>query len=106
MDICVIGGIVAEAHERLGKEGHALPYPGPELRKRNSFAYVDPDWWGLVVFEMMQETGVNLLLHSLVLDTLKGLRGGEKGKYKGEIFNNQSAGYEGVPSRAILGKGG
>ncbi|MFB3886287.1 MAG: FAD-dependent oxidoreductase [Thermodesulfobacteriota bacterium] len=67
----VIGGIVAETHDRLEKEGHALPYPQPELRNGNSFAFVDPDWWGLLVFEMIREAGVHLLLHSLVVEVLK-----------------------------------
>jgi len=43
----VIGGIVEETHNRLLKEGHALPHLKPEWRAGYTFSYVDPDWWGL-----------------------------------------------------------
>ena len=89
----VLGGIVAETHDRLEKEGHALPHPKPELRKTNSFSYVDPDWWGLLIFEMMQETGVHLLLHSLIVDTLS-----EGNVVKGVVVENTSG------RQAVLGK--
>ena len=67
----IINGIVGETHDRLLKDGHALPYPEPKSRTRQSFAFVDPDWWGLLIFQMTQESGVELLLHSLVVDVLK-----------------------------------
>jgi hypothetical protein len=74
----IIGGIMEETHARLLKEGHALPHLKPDFRAGYSFSYVDPDWWGLLMFEMMTENGVHLLLHSLVVDVLKqgnGVRG-------------------------------
>ena len=67
----IIGGLVAETHHRLEKEGHALPFPKPEDCNNEAFAFVDPDWWGLIIFEMMRENGVNLLLHSLAVDVMK-----------------------------------
>ncbi len=67
----IIGGIITETHERLLKEGHALPHMEPDFRGWYTFAYVDPDWWGLMIFEMMQENDVKLLLHSLAVDVLK-----------------------------------
>jgi hypothetical protein len=66
----IIGGIITETHERLLKEGHALPHTEPDFRGWYTFAYVDPDWWGLMIFEMMQENHVNLLLHSLAVDVV------------------------------------
>jgi hypothetical protein len=67
----VIGGIIEETHNRLLKEGHALPHLKPDFRAGYSFSYVDPDWWGLLMFQMMEENGVHLLLHSLVVDVVK-----------------------------------
>jgi hypothetical protein len=81
----IIGGIITETHERLLKEGHALPHSEPDFRGWYTFAYVDPDWWGLMIFEMMQENGVNLLLHSLAVDVIK-----EGASVKGVVVENVS----------------
>ena len=90
----IIAGIVEETHHRLEKEGHALPYPKPEDRNfHNSFAFVDPDWWGLLIFEMMTENKVELLLHSLAVDVLK-----EGDKVKGVVVENTSG------RMAVMGK--
>lgn len=67
----VVGGIMEETHNRLLKAGHALPHLKPDLRSGYSFSYVDPDWWGLLIYEMMTENGVNLLLHTLAVDVVK-----------------------------------
>jgi hypothetical protein len=67
----IIGGIITETHERLLNEGHALPHMEPDFRGWYTFAYVDPDWWGLMIFEMMRENGVHLLLHALAVDVIK-----------------------------------
>jgi len=67
----IIGGIITETHERLLREDHALPHTEPDFRGWYTFAYVDPDWWGLLIFEMMQENDVKLLLHSLAVDVVK-----------------------------------
>jgi hypothetical protein len=81
----IIAGIVEETHHRLEKEGHALPYPRPEDRHFVSFALVDPDWWGLLIFQMMTENGVKLLLHSLAVDVIK-----EGSAVKGVVVENTS----------------
>ena len=60
-----------ETHARLLKAGHALPHLKPDFRAGYSFSYVDPDWWGLLMFDMMEENGVKLLLHSLAVDVVK-----------------------------------
>lgn len=67
----IIGGLLKETHARLLAGGHALRYPPPEQRAMSSFAFVDPDWWQLLVFDMLQESGAHLLLHSLVVDVVK-----------------------------------
>jgi hypothetical protein len=81
----IIGGIMEETHARLLKEGHALPHIRPLFRGSYVFSYVDPDWWGLMMFEMMTENKVDLLLHSLVVDVVK-----EGDAVKGVIVENTS----------------
>ena len=78
---------------RLLKEGHALPHTTPDFRVGYSFSLVDPDYWGLLVFEMMTENNVNLLLHSLAVDVLK-----EGNAIKGVVVENVSG------RQAVLGK--
>jgi hypothetical protein len=81
----IIGGIITETHERLLREDHAIPHIEPEFRGWYTFAYVDPDWWELLIFEMMRENKVSLLLHSLAVDVIK------KGKaVKGVVVENVS----------------
>ena len=89
----IIGGIMEETHNRLLKEGHALPHTTPDFRVGYSFSLVDPDYWGLLVFEMMAENNVNLLLHSLAVDVLK-----EGNAIKGIVVENASG------RQAVLGK--
>jgi hypothetical protein len=81
----VIAGFMEETHNRLLKEGHALPHLKPDFRAGYSFSYVDPDWWGLLMFQMMEENGVNLMLHSLAVDVLK-----EGNDLRGVIVENTS----------------
>jgi hypothetical protein len=89
----IIGGIMEETHSRLLKEGHALPHTTPDFRIGYSFSLVDPDYWGLLIFEMMAENGVHLLLQSLAVDVLK-----EGNCLKGIIVENTSG------RQAVLGK--
>jgi hypothetical protein len=89
----VIAGFMEETHNRLLKEGHALPHLKPDFRTGYSFSYVDPDWWGLLMFQMMEENGVNLLLHSLAVDVLK-----EGNAIQGVIVENTSG------RQAVFGK--
>ncbi|HJX12606.1 MAG: hypothetical protein A2W25_15645 [candidate division Zixibacteria bacterium RBG_16_53_22] len=88
-----LAGFVEETHHRLEKDGLAVPYPKPKDRHASSFVLVDPDWWGLMVFEMMTENGVNLLLHSLAVDVLK-----KGGSVTGVIVENTSG------RMAVLGR--
>jgi hypothetical protein len=67
----IIAGIMEETHARLLKEGHALPHTIPDFRVGYPFSLVDPDYWGLLIFEMMTENGVHLMLHSLAVDVVK-----------------------------------
>ena len=89
----IIGGIMEETHQRLLKEGHAIPHTTPDFRVGYSFALVDPDYWGLLMFEMMAENGVELLLHSLVVDAVK-----EGDTMKGVVVENTSG------RQLVLGK--
>lgn len=89
----IIAGFAEETHNRLLKAGHALPHLKPDFRAGYSFSYVDPDWWGLLIFEMMQENKVDLLLHTLVVDVIK-----QENTVKGVVVENTSG------RQIILGK--
>jgi hypothetical protein len=89
----IIAGIMEETHSRLLKEGHALPHTTPDFRVGYSFSLVDPDYWGLLIFEMMTENKVNLLLHSLAVDVLK-----DGNSMKGVVVENYSG------RMAVMGK--
>ena len=86
-----VAGIIEETHHRLEKAGHAMPYP--EDPKESTYAFVDPDWWGLMIFEMMTENHVDLLLHSLCVDVVK-----QGDKVTGVIVENTSG------RQIVLGK--
>lgn len=81
----IIAGIMEETHSRLVKDGHAVPHTLPDFRVGYDFALVDPDYWGLLIFEMMTENGVDLQLHSLAVDVYK-----EGNVAKGVIVENAS----------------
>lgn len=92
----IIAGIMEETHTRLLKEGHAVPHTTPDFRVGYSFALVDPDYWELLIFEMMTENNVHLLLHSLAVDVLK-----EGNSLKGVVVENTS-GRQAVLGRVII----
>jgi hypothetical protein len=89
----IIGGIMEETHSRLLKAGHGLPHTTPDFRIGYSFSLVDPDYWGLMIFEMMTENSVNLLLHSMAVDAVK-----EGDHIKGIVVENVSG------RQIVLGK--
>ncbi len=67
----VIAGFAAETHKLLLEEGHALPDLRPRWRCNYTYAYVDPDWWGLLMYKMCKDEGVELMLHSLVTEVMR-----------------------------------
>ncbi|MCL1896255.1 MAG: FAD-dependent oxidoreductase [Clostridiales bacterium] len=110
-----VGGFLWETYRRLFDSGHALPHFMPAVRANSgyTFAYVDPDWWTQLVFDMMDEEDVDLLLNTLVVDaildgeTIKGIvvenadgRVEIRGKIvidcTGEAYLSQKAGVETV----------
>jgi len=66
----IIAGFVEELHHRLERDGKATPYPAPEDRYFESFAFIDPDWAGLLLVQMLDESGVHVL-HTLAVDVVK-----------------------------------
>ena len=78
-------GIIQEIHTRMLKDGHALPHhkPAHRLESGYSFSYIDPDWFSLVIFQMMEEEKIDLLLHSLVVDVVQ-----EGNKVTGVVVEN------------------
>ena len=67
----VVGGFVEETYQKLLKMGHALPHSLPDWRGAYTFSYIDPDWWGLLVYEILGEAKAEMMLHSLVTDVIK-----------------------------------
>ncbi|MDR1726832.1 MAG: FAD-dependent oxidoreductase [Acidobacteriota bacterium] len=67
----IVGGFGEETYRRLFDEGHALPTKLQRWRNSYQFSYVDPDWWGLLAYQMIQESGVELMLHALVTDVVR-----------------------------------
>ena len=80
-----VGGIVQETYERLYKEGHALPHFRHPIRTKAAytFAFVDPDWWTFLIFDMLEEEGVDLLIDTLVVGVVK-----EGNAVKGVVVEN------------------
>lgn len=67
----IVGGSAAETHRLLLEQGDALPHILPRWRGDYTFSYVDPDKWGLLVYRLLEEAGCELMLHSLVVDTVR-----------------------------------
>lgn len=71
----VIAGFAEEMHARLLKDNHAYPHNDNDNVYRRgtgyTFSFVDPEWWGLEIFRVMEEEGITLLLHTLVVDVAK-----------------------------------
>ncbi|MDR0518942.1 MAG: FAD-dependent oxidoreductase [Clostridiales Family XIII bacterium] len=67
-----VGGFAWETYRRLFETGHALPHFMPKARAKSgyTFAYVDPDWWTTLMFDMLDEENVDLLLNTLVVDAI------------------------------------
>lgn len=89
----IIGGIVDELYTELYGMGLATPLPKPENRCLNSPAFIDVDWCGLLMFEKLRTSGVQLLLHSMAVDVLK-----EGNCVQGVIVENTSG------RMAVMGK--
>lgn len=68
-----IAGLLEESYQRLYRQGHALPHLRPHVRSLSgyTFSYVDPDWWTLEIYDMLEEAGVIMLLDTLVVDVTK-----------------------------------
>lgn len=68
-----VGGIVEETYQRLYQTGHALPHLRYPFREKAgyTFSYVDPDWWTILIFEMLEEEDVQLLMDTLVVGVTK-----------------------------------
>lgn len=89
----IIGGIVDELYTELFDMGLAMPLPKPENRELNSPAFVDVDWCGLLLFEKLGTSGVQVLLHSMAVDVLK-----EGNCVQGVVVENTSG------RMAVMGK--
>ena len=66
----ITGGIVWETYQKLLAEGHALPEHHPKWRGSYQFNYIDPDWFGMLVYELLTEAGCDMMLHAMVTDVV------------------------------------
>jgi ribulose 1,5-bisphosphate synthetase/thiazole synthase len=91
-------GIVEETHQRLYNQGHAIPHLRPKHRRLAgyTFSYVDPEWWTLEIFDMMEATGVILLLDTLVVGVTK-----DGDKVTGVIVENAN-GRNTIPAKMVI----
>ena len=92
------GGIVEETYQRLYQSGHALPHMRYPFRVKAgySFSYIDPDWWEIMIFLMMEENHVELLLDSLVVGVTM-----EKDTVNGIVVENAN-GREEIKGKIII----
>jgi hypothetical protein len=67
----IVGGFVDETYKRLLEMGYALPHTLTDWRAAYTFSYVDPDWWGLLVYQILTEVKAEMMLHSLVTEVIK-----------------------------------
>jgi hypothetical protein len=67
----IIGGFIDETYKRLLEMGHALPHTLTDWRGAYTFSYVDPDWWGLLIYQILAEEKAEMMLHSLVTEVIK-----------------------------------
>jgi ribulose 1,5-bisphosphate synthetase/thiazole synthase len=79
----VIAGFAEETHKILLERGDALPHSVSEWHM--SFSYVDPDMWGLLVYEILAKEQCDMMLHALVTDVIK-----ENNVVKGVVVEHPS----------------
>ena len=49
----ITGGILWETYQKLLAEGHAMPEHYQKWRGIFQFNYIDPDWFGMLVYELL-----------------------------------------------------
>jgi hypothetical protein len=116
----IAAGFMEETWERLFNEGKALPRIMPDFRAGYDCELVDPDHWGLMIFDMITENDVELLLHAQFADVItdnnavKGVEvetpGGRMAVYgkvivdctgEGYVASKAGAPYEQAPKDAL-----
>lgn len=67
----IVGGIAREIYELMLTEGHAMPEHYQKWRAGYQFSYIDPDWFGLYIYQLLYEAGCEFMLHSLVTEVIR-----------------------------------
>jgi ribulose 1,5-bisphosphate synthetase/thiazole synthase len=88
-EVQIVGGIPMEITEKLLETGAGIGTGG----KAGSYVFTNSEEFKYLLLTMLQEAGVELLLHSWIVDVIK-----EKNTVKGVIVENKSG------RQAILGK--
>lgn len=76
----IVGGIAKEIYDMMLNEGHAMEPHHQNWRGAYQFNYIDPDWFGMYIYQMLYEADCELMLHSLVTEVIR-----EKDEVKGVI---------------------
>lgn len=76
----IVGGIAEEIYQMMLDEGHAMEEHHQNWRGAYQFNYIDPDWFGMYVYQLLTEAGCEFMLHSLVTEVVR-----EKDEVKGVI---------------------
>ena len=67
----VVGGIAREIYDLMLEEGHAMEEHHQKWRGPYQFNYIDPDWFGMYIYQMLYEADCDLMLHSLVTEVIR-----------------------------------
>lgn len=67
----VVGGIAREIYDMLLEAGHAMPEHHQNWRGSYQFNYIDPDWFGMYIYQLLYEANCEFMLHSLVTDVIR-----------------------------------
>lgn len=67
----VVGGIAEEFYNLMLADGHAMEECHQKWRGAYQFNYIDPDWFGMYVYQLLTEAGCDFMLHSLVTEVIR-----------------------------------
>lgn len=67
----VVGGIAKEIYDMMLAEGHGMEEHHPRWRAGYQFNYIDPDWFGMYIYQLLTEAGCEFMLHTLVTEVVR-----------------------------------
>lgn len=67
----IVGGISKEIYDMMLEDGHAMAEHHQKWRAAYQFNYIDPDWFGMYIYQLLTEAGCEFMLHSLVTEVVR-----------------------------------